>query len=198
MMETPRLSPADPIPRSPSALAASVPRYPADFPIADREPYSYRVDMGVVRSEMAAGNARQRRAYSIMPHSFALSFHMRVEELYLWQNWINAHGFAWFLCPVSTMYAGSPPAAANLRYEVLRLTSDLQVSMNGWDWVGVTVAAELANDAQAINPPIGLGGWIIGGTPAAPSTDWIIAGTPAAPSPVWVLAGTAEFPSSLA
>lgn len=185
---------ADPV----SALAASVPQYPADFVVPDRQPYAYQVDMGVVRSEMAAGNARQRRAYRIMPHYLALSFHMRIEELYLWQNWINQFGYDYFLCPVSVMYAGGPPAPANMRREVLRFTSDLQITMDGWNFVGVTVAAELSNDAQTANPPIGLGGWIVGGTPADPnSLQWYVGGTPAAPSPAWATGGTPGAPSSL-
>jgi hypothetical protein len=179
-------------------LRASVPAYPTAFPIADRLPYAYQVDMGLVRSEMAAGNTRQRRAYDIMPHFLALSFHLRIEELFLWQTWVNANAYSFFLCPVSTMYAGEPPNPDNIRSEVLRFTSDLTIAMEGWDLVAVTVSAELANDAHATAPIVGLGGWIIAGTPAAPNVDWWIAGTPAAPSaPNWVLAGTPAAPSSL-
>lgn len=189
---------AIPIASAPGALAASVPRYPAEFVIPDREPYAFAVDMAVIRSEMAAGNARQRRAYRIMPHALALSFHMRIEELYLWQNWVNEYAYTYFLCPVSTMYAGGPPVAGNIRYEVLRFTSDLAVQMEGWNFVGVQVSAELANDAQTDNPPIGVGDWIIGGTPRAPNSAlWYVAGTPGNPSNQnRVNAGTPAFPSA--
>jgi hypothetical protein len=194
---TPAFDGARMLPSVNPLLLADLPRYPGNFPVPDREPYSYAVDMGVVRSEMAAGNSRQRRAYKVMPHYLSLSFHMRIEELYLWQNWIDAFGYEWFVCPVSTMYAGGPPVPANLRDEVLRFTSDLAIGMEGWDWVSVTVAAELSGDAQASNIGYGTHGWVIGGTPADPSVDWIIGGTPAAPSPDWVIAGTATFPASL-
>jgi hypothetical protein len=171
--------------------------YPVDFAVPDRAPYSYKVDMGLLRSEFAAGNARQRRIYDIMPHMLALSFHMRVEELFLWQQWINTYAYTFFHCPVSTMYAGEPPDPANLRYETLRFASDLDIASDGWDWLAVGVAAELSNDAHAAAPPIGLAGWIVGGQPGAPSTpDRVLAGTPAAPSPDWILAGTPEFPSA--
>jgi hypothetical protein len=170
--------------------------YPSDFPIADRSPYSYAVDMGVVRSEFSAGNSRQRRAYTIMPHVISLVFHMRVEDSYVWQTWINGNAYTFFHCPVSTMYAGEPPDNTNLRYEILRFTSDLAVTMDGWDWVGFTVAAELSNDAHSTAPPVALGGWIVGGQPPAPSSDLFIGGTPAAPSVAWVLAGTPSAPSS--
>jgi hypothetical protein len=179
------------------AFAASVPKYPLDFPIPDRAPYSYQVDMGVVRSAMAAGNTRQRRLYKIMPHFLALSFHMRVEDLTLWQGWANQFAYQYFTCPVSTMYAGQPPDASNMRYEVLRFTSDLQIAMDGWNWVSVTVAAELSGDAYATFKPIGLGGWIVGGYPAAPSPAWMTAGTPAAPAADWTLAGTPNAPAAL-
>lgn len=181
---------------TPPDFADDLAVYPIDFPVADRQPYSYAVDMGLLRSEFAAGNARQRRQYTVMPHMLALSFHMRVEELFLWQSWVNALAYSFFHCPVSTMYAGEPPKPANLRYETLRFAGDLAVSMDGWDWVAVTVAAELSNDAQTTAPPIGLGGWIVGGKPATPSFNTFTAGTPAAPAPAWVLAGTPEFPSS--
>jgi hypothetical protein len=170
--------------------------YPADFVVADQSPYSYSVDMGLVRSEFAAGNSRQRRAYNIMPHMIALTFHMRVEALFVWQSWINANAYTFFHCPVSTMYAGEPPTPANLRYEILRFTSDLAVSMDGWDWVGVTVAAELSNDAHSTAPPVALGGWLVAGQPNAPSVNTFTGGTPAAPSPDWVEAGTPDAPSS--
>jgi hypothetical protein len=191
------LAPRRPLARPTTALAASVPEYPLQFPIPDRQPYAYQVDMGVVRSEMAAGNSRQRRAFTIMPHALGLSFHLRIEELYFWQSWVNAYAYSWFLCPVSTMYAGGPPEPENLRLEVLRFTGNLDVQMEGWDWVAVSVPAELSSDAQAMQPPGGLGGWIVGGTPAAPSPDWVLAGTPAAPSPDWVLSGTPEFPAAV-
>lgn len=170
--------------------------YPSTFAVADRAPYSMSVDMGLVRSEFAAGNSRQRRGYSVMPHMINLTFHMTVEELFLWQTWVNQFAYSFFHCPVSTMYAGQPPDPVNLRYEILRFASDLAISMDGWDWVAVTVVAELSNDAQTTAPPIGLAGWIVGGRPNSPSPDWVIAGTPDAPSPDWVLAGTPAFPSS--
>ena len=179
-----------------TTLAGDVPTYPANFVIADRQPYGYVVDMGIVRSEMAAGNARQRRVFRNMPHALALVFHMRIEELFLWQSWVNAFAYSYFTCPVSTMYAGGPPVADNIRPEVLRFTSDLQIAMDGWDYVAVTVSAELAADAFALAPPVGIGGWIDGGTPAAPSPDWIIGGTPGAPSPDWIIGGSAAFPAS--
>src|SRR5580765_8381788 len=100
-------------------LAASVPAYPADYPIADRAPYSYAVDMGIVRSEMAAGNFRQRRIFKNMPHSLALVFHMRIETLHSWQAWINENAYGFISMPVSTMFAGGPPTPGNIRAEVL-------------------------------------------------------------------------------
>lgn len=187
-----------PLARPATALAASVPEYPLQFPIPDRQPYAYQVDMGVVRSEMAAGNSRQRRAFIVMPHQLGLSFHMRVEELYFWQSWVNQFAYSWFLCPVSTMYAGAPPAAANMRLEVLRFTGNLDVQMDGWNWVAVSVPAELSADAQATVPPFGDGGWIIGGTPGAPDNGaWYIGGTPAAPARDTVTAGTPAFPAAV-
>jgi len=150
----------------------------------------------VLRSDFSAGNARQRRLYDIMPHALALSFHMRVEELFGWQTWVNQFAYSFFHCPVSTMFAGEPPIPGNLRYEILRFASDLSISADGWDWMAVSVAAELSNDAQTNAPPIGLGGWVVGGRPDFPSPDWVRAGLPPDPSPDWIEAGTPAFPSS--
>jgi hypothetical protein len=191
-------------PLAPSLAPALVPPtfdddysvYPADFPIPDRSPYTYGVDMGVVRSQFAAGNARQRRVYTIMPHMLALSFHMRMEDLFVWQSWVNAFAYTWIHCPVATMYAGEPPGA-EIRYETLRFAGDLAITCDGWDLYAVTVPAELSNDAHTTAPPVALGGWLVGGRPAAPSSDWWIGGTPAAPAPLWVEAGTPGAPSSL-
>jgi len=183
-------------------LAASVPAYPADYPIADRSPYSYQVDMGVIRSEMAAGNFRQRRVFKNMPHAIALVFHMSIETLHSWQAWVNENAYAYFTCPISTMYAGGPPTPGNIRAEVLRFTSDLAIAMDGFDYVAVTVGAELAPDAYvssayALNAPVAGGNWVIDGTPPAPSDpDDIIAGTPAAPASPTVSGGTPGAPAS--
>lgn len=172
-----------------------LPVYPRMFPVPDRTPYGYAVDMGVIRSEFAAGNSRQRRAFRVMPHALALTFHMRFEELTSWQNWVNVYAYGWFHCPVSTMYAGAPPNGANLRHELLRFTGNLAIQSEGWDWIGVSVSAELSPDAFAQNPGWGLGGWIIGGTPKAPALDWIIGGTPAAPSLDTITAGSPGIPA---
>jgi hypothetical protein len=171
------------------------PVYPASFPIADRQPYAYAVDMGVVRSDFAAGNARQRRAYRVMPHALSLTFHLRFEELFLWQNWVNEFAYSWFHCPVSTMYAGGPLIPTNLAYELLRFTGDLAVQSDGWNLVAVTVPAELSPDAFAEVPPFGSGVWIIAGAPADPATGWIIGGTPGAPSPNWLIGGSPALPA---
>lgn len=190
-----RIGAAPPLPPPPD-FGDALEIYPTVFPIPDRQPYSYSVDMGLVRSEFAAGNSRQRRQYNTMPHMLALAFHLRVEELFLWQTWVNQFAYTWIHCPVSTMYAGQPPDPVNLRYETLRFASDIAVAMDGFDWLAITVAAELSNDAHSSAPPIGLGGWIIGGKPATPSPIWTLAGTPAAPSPDWIEAGTPADPAS--
>lgn len=179
------------------APADGFPVYPGDFPFAARLPYSYAVDMGVIRSEMAAGNARQRRIFRTMPHALALAFELRVTELYLWQGWVNAFAFDWFYCPVSTMYAAGPPEAQTVRYELVRFTGDLGVTMNGHNLVSVAVAAELSPQAFADAPPAGVGPWVVAGTPGASSTDWMIGGSPAAPSPATCIAGSPAFPASL-
>lgn len=152
-------------------------RYPPGFPLPDRQPYGIAADMGVVRSPMAAGNARQRRLYRHMPQQFQLSFHLHTSELYQWQYWVNLYAYDWFALPLASMFA--PPAnwspdgiqpAGQISPHIARFISDLSISMDGYDWFGVTVAAEVSPDMLAF-------------VPRPPGMDVIDAGTPDNPSP---------------
>lgn len=176
--------------------ADGFPVYPATFPVAERVPYAVTVDMGVIRSDFAAGNARQRRAYRTMPHALALTFRLRTTELLTWQNWVNAYAFEWFYCPVATMYAGEPPAPGTLSYELLRFTGNLDAQALGWNLHALSVFAELSPAAEAANAGWGAGGWIVGGTPPAPSPVWIIAGGPFEPAAALIVAGSPPIPAS--
>ena len=70
------------------------------FPAAQVMPYTATADMGVLRTSMEGGNARQRRRYYTMPHTFALEFIMDVPTLGNWQAWINANAYDFFEMPL--------------------------------------------------------------------------------------------------
>jgi hypothetical protein len=134
-----------------------LPFYLDNFPLPDQAPYSIAVDMGIVRSPMAAGNVRQRRLYDNMPQLFSLQFHMHTAELWVWQTWVNETAYNWFYLPLASMYAGDGQGLPGgmLSYHIARFTSDLAVTLEGYDWYSVTVAAEISPQmfATAPRPP---------------------------------------------
>lgn len=131
--------------------APAFPIYLAEFPLPDRAPYSIAVDMGLIRSPVASSAPNQRRLYRNMPQMFSLAFHMRTAELQYWQLWVNETAYSWFALPLASIYApgaGYRPEvdqpSGQVSLHVARFISDLAIAMEGHDWLGVTVAAELA------------------------------------------------------
>jgi hypothetical protein len=136
-----------------------LPTYLDGFPLPDRAPYSIAVDMGLIRSAMAAGNVRQRRQYANMPQLFSLTFHLHTAELWVWQTWVNETAYNWFYLPLASMYAAAGPGfpGGMISYHIARFTSDLAVTLEGHDWYSVTVAAEISPQMYATAPrPAGL------------------------------------------
>lgn len=164
------------------------PIYPGTFPLPDRAPYSIAVDMGIVRSAMAAGNVRQRRLYGNMPQTFSLAFQLHTDELADWQSWVNDNAYDWILLPLASLYAplGEPladgSAAGLVSLHLARFTSDLAISLEVPDWFAVSVTAELSpamfaeaprpsglDRIDGLHPADNLPGVIDGGHPYAPS-----------------------------
>src|SRR6188768_3475944 len=137
------------LPRSFQPAIAPV-DYPPSFPLPDRTPYSLGVDMGLIRSEMAAGNARQRRIFRHMPTALALTFHMNTATLFQWQQWVNFYAYDWFNLPLMDMYSGY--SGALITAQAARFTSDLRLVMDGHDWWAVSVSAELNFGLSALLP----------------------------------------------
>ena len=134
-------------------VAPDLPVYLDDFPLPDRAPYSIAVDLGLIRSPVMTNAPHQRRLYRHMPEIFTLQFHMRTALLPLWQFWANETGYSWFYLPLASPYAadagyrpdGTQPAG-QISLHACRFISGLAIAMEGHDWLGVTVAAELSPD----------------------------------------------------
>jgi len=172
--------------------------YPSGFPCVSRIGHGATLGAGLVRSPIDAGATRQRRAHEQLPHRIALLWDMSQAELADWLPWVNAHAWDdWVRLPLPGLLASR--AGVNVTPTPVRFTSDLTQELiptaGLWYWrIGVEAEYVPTGDDLAVIP---LGGWIVAGSPAAPSSpDWIIAGTPPTPSNAnRVLAGTPADPS---
>ena len=167
--------------------------YPSVYPQPLMLPYGFNVDMGVLRTPMDGGLARQRRLYDVMPHTFQLQFIVTTAELYSWQQWVNQYAYDFF--QIDLVSRISSQAGANCAPHFVRFTTDLAFEQFDKGMLRITVAAELS-PAQVSNydPPAG-DVWIIGGDPETPSPGHVFGGTPDAPSPGIVIAGRPGSPS---
>lgn len=171
--------------------------YPAHFRCAQITPYRVQVDMGVLRTPMDSGLQRQRRLYKTMPHVFQLEFVMTVVELGDWQPWVNQYAYDYFVMPrLESWYAGAIGEISSPHS--VRFISNLDIDNPVFGWVRVKVQAELDPLQPLPGPAIPTNLWVVGGTPAAPSSPHrIIAGTPAAAPIDWIIAGTPAFPAAV-
>lgn len=141
----------------------TTPTYPPEFRCAQITPYNIAVDMGLLRTAMEGGNARQRRLYRTMPHTFALDFIMTVVELGDWQAWVNENAFDWFVMPeLESMYSGQAGLTASPH--TIRFTSNLAIDNPAYGWVRVKVSAELA----PLSSTVAAAGMAIPPAPPAP------------------------------
>lgn len=119
-----------------------MPDYPRDFPPAQPEPYSWEVDMGILRTPMDGGNARQRRLYDTMPQRWALTFVVPIAQLYDWQTWVNVHAYDYFDMPMVSSL--SSQAGTRWSTHTMRFTSNLAIDYAPHRCVNVRVEAEIA------------------------------------------------------
>jgi hypothetical protein len=169
--------------------------YPQSYPCASRiEGHSAAITAGLVRTPMNAGNSRQRRSFRTLPHVLSLTFVIDQDQYASWLSWVNLYAWDdWIEMNLPGLHASAlDKDTAPTR---VRFCSDLQAELlpvhRLWFW-RVRVAAEF--EPIAGDFPIVDGGWIIGGTPVAPSVDWIIGGSPSAPAPVFTNPGTLAAP----
>src|SRR4029077_374662 len=171
--------------------------YPDSFQCAQITPYKVAVDMGVLRTPMEGGYARQRRLYRVMPHAFDLCFIMPAVELGAWQQWVNDNAYDYFEMPkLESMYSGLVGEIA--APHSIRFTGNLEIDNPVYGWVRVKVGAEL-DPLQNTNlgPIAPSNAWFIGATPQAPSIGSDLhAGTPAAPALDRIMAGSPGRPAA--
>jgi len=175
----------------------TIPKYPAAFACAQVLPYHIDVNMGVIRTPMESGHARQRRMFRTMPHLFTLEFVMKAVELGRWQSWVNEFAYDYFSLDLESMYSGLL-GQITIPHDV-RFTSNLTIDNVTYEWVRVRVQAELSPAfAASLGPKLPTHNWVIAGHPAPPPpTDWIIAGEPPTPSLDTYYAGSPQYPAAI-
>jgi len=155
--------------------------YPNTFPLPNDTTYAGVVDPGLVRSPMDSPAPFQTTLFGSPTIEFTWSFNMD-RDLYWneWLPWVTANGYDWF-----NMQIMSPHNPVVILSEHrCRFTSDTSMTKLGYDWVSVTISAEvLQSDTEdALSPSARTYDTIQGGTPSSPSADHIIAGDPVTPS----------------
>lgn len=116
--------------------------YPSNFAAPRLLPLAWAVDMGILRTPMDGGLARQRRLYDTMPTVWAIEFVMPVDALFGWQDWVNQYAYDYFELPlVSTQ---SSQAGTQTAPHVVRFISNLNLELNAVDIVHVRVSVERA------------------------------------------------------
>lgn len=145
------------------------PAYPSSFQCPQIKPYAWAVDMGIVRTPMEGGNARQRRRYRTMPHAFRLEFVMPALSVGQWQSWVNAFAYDWFSINLESMWSAATGKITSPH--LVRFISNLEWENVVYGWVRVRVQAELSPNQIALGGPLlPTYNWIIGGTPVDPSS----------------------------
>lgn len=168
--------------------------WPTGLPNPTMSPHNFDARMGVVRTGMAAGNAKQRRMFKHMPSIWSVEWHATTAQMQQITQFAHRNGYAWFELPLVSMYATD-----NISPLTVRLVEGLAYRSLGHDWWSITTAVEVSPEVYQTAPVI-TNRWIVARTPVSPSSpDWYIAGSPNAPStPDWVLAGTPATPSAFA
>jgi hypothetical protein len=171
--------------------------YPLSLPCASRiEGHSAAISAGLVRTPFEAGNSRQRRAQRVLPHQISLAFMVDQPLWATWLSWVNAHAWDDFftlnLPGLVAAAAGKNTAAVPVRFASDLATELVPAATDGlWYWRVQVTAEYLPQPADILALA---GGWVIGGSPAAPSGTWVIGGTPGAPSPAFINPGTIFAP----
>jgi hypothetical protein len=90
-------------------------------------------------------------------------------------------------------YSGAARAITHL----IRYIGDLSFQTVDLEHVRVSVQAVMDLNTAPLGDIVPSGDWIIGGTPASPSsTNWILGGTPASPSTDFIIAGSPGNPAA--
>ena len=116
-----------------------MPSYPANLPLPDQGSYGGSVDSGVIRTNVFASEARQRKTFNSPRVEIGLTFSMTNDDYNVWRPWVRDNAYAFFDMPVI-----SPDVPTDITStQNLRFISDISYQKRGDNWLSVSVTAEL-------------------------------------------------------
>jgi len=71
-------------------------------PTPSIDAFNYEADMGVLRTTVATGKARQRRLYTDQPRRYDLSWVLTTGQLNVWEGFAQKYGYNWHFLPMVT------------------------------------------------------------------------------------------------
>jgi len=109
-----------------------------EMPCPAIEGFGYSSGMGVLRTTVATGHARQRRLHLEEPRTYNLTWQLTTTQLRDFEAFASNHGYAWHFMPMVTgqVYGWFPVE------HPLRFISDYSVELLREDLWGVSVQAE--------------------------------------------------------
>ena len=113
----------------------------ADYPTTLPMPESYAgiVDEGLIRTSFSVTAPNQVKNYNAPRVDISMTFSMTNADYETWLVWMMANGYDWFNMPVV-----SPRTPTDITStQLVRLSSPVQVTKKGDNWLSATVAAEL-------------------------------------------------------
>jgi len=152
----------------------AIEQYPSGWPLPTIDGYSIEVDMGVVRTPMGSGLARQRRMYRNMPETYSWTFALEAKNFFAWQEWAKKKAFTWFQIDIFTPESSRKGTDSACTPHIARFISEIKVEPLGGDrYLRISVQAELAPRDVYTPPAVLTSDWIDAKNPADPSTpDW--------------------------
>jgi hypothetical protein len=94
--------------------------------------------MGVLRTSIATGQARQRRLFKDQPRTYELNWLLTTSQLHLWEAFAQQYGYDWHFLPLVTGQVPDwHPAEHPIRY-----ISNYEANLAQRDLWEVTVQAE--------------------------------------------------------
>ena len=119
-------------------------KYPASMVEPTIAAYSIGVDMGVLRTQIRSGIPRQRRRHRTMPQKFTFSFVIKINDLDVWQEWVNDFAYEWFEINIMSYLTNNGTDGKACSPHTVRFISDIALSAFDYDHFNVTVNAEMA------------------------------------------------------
>jgi len=121
-----------------------IPDFPSSLPCVSRiDGFGMAASSAVIRTPVAAGNARQNRLHARMPQEIALAWRVENVDLRPLIDWLNEFGYEWFNLKLAGLEASMEGEFAVPI--IVRLMSDIHVQLNPiykQNWWTVTTSAE--------------------------------------------------------